>query len=197
LAAKSAPDRSIPVQLEEAIWSSLIVRLVDIDLRALSASFWQARRSTLHIKTAVLEMHERAEAMGLNLLGLPFRDALIVVDELQRALSRSFLSRQKKARKGPNPRRWYSHFVRELAELAESIGIDVRTAGNRADDPAATPFTRFAFMCEKLMPEEDQSPSLSACARRIDRVLASPAESDFAVAHGRRRRKQAETARDK
>jgi hypothetical protein len=82
-----------------------------------------------------------------------------------------------------------------FAELVETIGIEMRTAGDRADDPAAMPFTRFVFICEKLMPEEEQSPSLSACAKRIDRAIA--AEPSLQITRIRRGREPAGAFRDK
>ena len=84
----------------------------------------------------------------------------------------SVVLEQQRPRKGPAPRTWYADFVRDLAKIAEGIGIKVTTAGDRSGDPHATPFTRFAFAAEKLLPLEEQSPSLAACAKRIDRAIA-------------------------
>ena len=75
--------------------------------------------------------------------------------------------------------------------------MKVTTAGDRAGDPASTPFTRFVFAVDQLLIVADRSPSLAACAKRIDRVIASPDKSSFAIARGRRPKKQADLSRDK
>src|SRR4029077_3537894 len=103
------------------------------------------------------------------------------------------LSAQQRPRKGPAPRTWYADFVRGLAKIAEGIGIKVTTAGDRTDDPHATPFTRFVFAVEKLLPREEQSPSLVACARRIDRAIVFLRQTNAAVPRKGKRRKPANT----
>jgi hypothetical protein len=121
-------------------------------------------------------------------------DALVAVNKLERTLSRlppTFSGRQK-PRKGPAPRAWYSGFVRDLAEIAGGLGIDVTTGGDRSDDPHATPFTRLVFSAEKLLPRGERSKTLLACAKRIDRAIAvSEDEIDEAVARKGRPRKPA------
>ena len=101
----------------------------------------------------------------------------------------SVVLEQQRPRKGPAPRTWYADFVRDLAKIAEGIGIKVTTAGNRTDDPHATPFTRFAFAAEKLLPLEEQSPSLAACAKRIDRAIVLLSQTGAAVLREGKRRK--------
>ena len=121
-------------------------------------------------------------------------DALVAVNKLERTLSRlppAFSGRQK-PRKGPAPRAWYSGYVRDLAEIAEGVGIDVTTGGDRTKNPHETPFTRFVFAVEKLLPHGDKSETLSACAKRIDRAIAaSEDEIDEAVARKGEPRKPA------
>jgi hypothetical protein len=105
------------------------------------------------------------------------RPILAAVDRLERSLSRvpPAFSVQQRPRKGPAPRAWYSGFVRDLAKIANRLGIKVTTAGDRTDDPYATPFTRFAFAVEKLLPRKGQSSSLTACAKQIERTLKASA----------------------
>jgi hypothetical protein len=111
----------------------------------------------------------------------------------------SMVLQQQRPRKGPAPRTGYAGFVGDLAKIAEGIGIKVTTAGNRTDDPHATPFTRFVFAVERLLPRKEQSPSLAACAKRIDRAIAiSPREIGEAIARSGKRRNPAGTRlRDK
>jgi hypothetical protein len=106
------------------------------------------------------------------------RAILVAVDKLERSLGRvpaAFSGRQKPG-KGPAPRAWYSSFVRDLAEVANKLGIEVTTAGDRsgeqADDPYNTAFTRLVFAVEKLLPHDVRSASLMACAKSIDRAIA-------------------------
>jgi hypothetical protein len=163
-------------QLEAAIGRFWMLRRNKAHLAAANRAVGQARRSALHAKTGLLEVEKNAEALQMSgFVGPRLRDALIAVNELQQALSRipEPFSGQERARKGPAPRAWYSLLVRDLANIAWEIRIDVTTAGDRADDPAATPFTRFAFAVEKLLPDGERSPSLAACAKRIDRAIAA------------------------
>lgn len=166
------------------------MRRIEIDLRAIRTSFLQARKSTLQAKTALLKANERAAAMRPNLVGHPFRDALIASNEVQGALSRSHFSLEKKTRKGPRPRLWYLIFVRWRAKPAASIGSDVTTGGDRAGDPASTAFTQLVFAVEELLPHGERSPSLAAGARRIARTIAKCEGIGWEIPRGRTRRKQ-------
>jgi hypothetical protein len=116
----------------------------------------------------------------IGLLKLDYvKDALVVLNKLERILSRipAAFSGQQKPRKGPAPRAWYSGFVRDLELIADEIGIEVTTAGDRSKNPHATPFTRFVFAVEKRLPFDVKPASLMACAKRIDRAIkASPGE---------------------
>ena len=49
------------------------------------------------------------------------------------------------------------------------------TQGDRERDPYATPFTRFVFAVEKLLPRKGQSNSLAACAKQIERATKASA----------------------
>jgi hypothetical protein len=126
------------------------------------------------------------------------RAALLAVDTLERDLSQipSAFSGQQRPRKGPAPRAWYSGFVRDLAEIAEWMGLPVTTRGR---ERSATPFTIFVFEVEKFLPPNLRSNSLEACRRQIDRAFAAaPGEIDEAIARtGRRRNPTARRLRDK
>jgi hypothetical protein len=106
------------------------------------------------------------------------RAALLAIDELEHTLDRipkAFSGEQKPA-KGPAPRNWYSSFVRDLAEIAKKLGIEVTTQGDRERNPYATPFTRFVFAVEKLLPREAQADSLAACAKQLERAIKASAQ---------------------
>jgi hypothetical protein len=51
----------------------------------------------------------------------------------------------------------------------------VTTQGDRERNPYATPFTRFVFAVEKLLPHKGQSSSLAACAKQIERAIKASA----------------------
>ena len=105
--------------------------------------------------------------------------SVVAVNELERALDRvpaAFSGRQKPG-KGPAPRAWYFGFVRDLAEIAHGLGIEVTIGGGGwSDDTRATPFTRFVFAVEKLLPRNAQSNSLTACAKQIERAIKASAQ---------------------
>ena len=75
------------------------------------------------------------------------------------------------AKRGQPALRWHDELVRLMVQVAELIGIKVSTAGDRSEDPYATPFTVLVFEAERVLPEEAWSPTLAACAKRIDRSL--------------------------
>ena len=58
-----------------------------------------------------------------------------------------------------------------MVRVADLIGIKVSTAGDRSEDPYATPFTVLVFQAERVLPEEAWSPNLAACAKRIESSL--------------------------
>jgi hypothetical protein len=105
------------------------------------------------------------------------RPVLDVLDKLERTIARvpASFSGQQKPGKGPPPRHWYPRFARDLAEIANEHGIEVTTQGDRERDPHATPFTRFVFAVEKLLPRRGQSSSLTACAKQIERASKASA----------------------
>jgi hypothetical protein len=76
------------------------------------------------------------------------------------------------ARKGRREGAWYDILVDLMIEVAEVLGIKVSTAGDRSENPYATPFTVLTFAIEKALDKEARSPSLAACAKRIDRSLS-------------------------
>jgi hypothetical protein len=174
-------------QLETTVARTQAIRQTTIYWHAAAAAFSQAGRPALQ---AEMYFFSDPPAWGaLSGTNAPER-VLSMVPEL--------LSAQQRPRKGPAPRTWYADFVRGLAKIAEGIGIKVTTAGDRTDDPHATPFTRFVFAVEKLLPREEQSPSLVACARRIDRAIVFLRQTNAAVPRKGKRRKPANTSmRDK
>jgi hypothetical protein len=186
------PIAQFRAQLEATVGIVLLERLATGFFCTANEAFRQARRSTQQAKTALHAVEGRAAALHMSFPLDEVMDALIVVNELEQALSRvpKPFSEQQRPRKGPAPRAWYSGFVRNLAEIAAGIGIDVTTAGDRAGDPAATPFTRFVFAVEKLLPPGEGSPSLAACAKRIDRAIAALTGEigEVVVRKGRRRK---------
>ena len=97
------------------------------------------------------------------------------VNDLELALTHvpdAFPGRANKRRRRPKLSDWYIGFVRDLAEVAEDIGIPVTTGGNpAAAEPHQTAFTTLVYEVERVLPEEMQSATLSACAKRIERAI--------------------------
>jgi hypothetical protein len=81
------------------------------------------------------------------------------------------LLEQLPAKRGQPRHSWYDEHVRLMVQVAERLGVLVTTAGDRTDDPYATPFTVLTFQAERVLPEEAWSATLAACAKRIDRSL--------------------------
>jgi hypothetical protein len=75
------------------------------------------------------------------------------------------------AKRGQPALAWYDELVSLMVQVAGLLGVQVSTAGDRGEDPYATPFTLLVFEAERVLPEEAWSPTLPACARRIDRSL--------------------------
>ena len=75
------------------------------------------------------------------------------------------------AKRGQPALRWHEELVRLMVQVAELIGIKVLTGGDRSEDPNATPFTVLVFEAERVLPEEAWSPTLAACAKRIESSL--------------------------
>jgi hypothetical protein len=179
----------------EPIWAIYCAaghyRAVDMALRKL-------RLSTEGAKTALRAMEESSKSPKMlnytDLLKLDeVRTARLVVNEVHWGLARvpAVFSGQQKPGKGPAPRSWYSRFARDLAEIADEIGIELTIGGGgRTDDAHATPFTRFVFAVERFLPRKAQSNSLTACAKRIERAVEAFAheigvEQAF-IAHARK-----------
>jgi hypothetical protein len=96
----------------------------------------------------------------------------LCVDDLAPALSRVPTAFSGRPIAGSEPRLfWYPGFVRDLAEIAKTVGVPVTTAGDREGNQHKTAFTNFVFAAEKLLPPETQCKFLPACARRIDRAI--------------------------
>ena len=125
-----------------------------------------------------------------------FPSCLVALEELERALGRvpEAFSGQQKSAKGPAPRNWYSRFLRDLAEIANELGIEVTIGVYGSDDLHASLFTRFVFAVEERLPRKAQSNSLAACAKQIERAnKASAHEIDIERAFKAHARKIAES----
>lgn len=166
--------------------------------RAVSMALRKLRVSTEGAKTALRAMEERSKSPKMvnytDLLKLDeVRTARLAVNEVHWGLARvpAVFSGQQKPGKGPAPLRWYSRFARDLTEIADEIGIELTIGGGgRTDDTHLTPFTRFVFAVERLLPRKAQSNSLNACAKRIERAMKAFAheidiEQAF-IAHARK-----------
>lgn len=98
--------------------------------------------------------------------------SLKVIDVLEDTCERALvLLSELPARRGQPRLAWYDELVSLMLRVADLIGIKVSTAGDRSEDPYATPFTVLVFEAERVLQEEAWSPNLAACARRIDRSL--------------------------
>ena len=75
------------------------------------------------------------------------------------------------AKRGQPALRWHEELVRLMVQVAELIRIKVSTGGDCLDVPYATPFTVLVFEAERVLPEEAWSPTLAACAKRIESSL--------------------------
>ena len=98
--------------------------------------------------------------------------SLKVIEALEDSCERALvLLSELPAKRGQPALGWYDEFVSLMAHVAELLGIKVSTAGDRAEDPYATPFTVLVFEAERVLPEEAWSPSQAACAKRIETSL--------------------------
>jgi hypothetical protein len=98
--------------------------------------------------------------------------SLKVIDGLEDTCERALvLLSELPARRGQPRLGWYDELVSLMLRVADFIGIKVSTAGDRSEDPYATPFTVLVFEAERVLQEEAWSPNLAACAKRIDRSL--------------------------
>ncbi len=96
--------------------------------------------------------------------------SLKVIEGLEDTCARALvLLSELPAKRGQPSFGWYDELVSLMIHIAQLIGIKVSTGGDRSEDPYATPFTVFVFGAERVLPEEAWSPTLAACARRIDR----------------------------
>jgi hypothetical protein len=72
------------------------------------------------------------------------------------------------AKRGQPALTWYDELVHLMTQVAELLGIKISTAGDRSEDPYATPFTVLVFKAERVLPEAAWSPNLATCAKRIE-----------------------------
>ena len=167
-------------QLEATVEIVRAIYCVSGHLRVADEAFRELRRSRQRAKNALRAMEESSTAPEMaNFIDLLKPDAMsYAANEILWTLSRIPAGRKDKGPKGPNPRLWYGDFVRDLAEIAEDLGIAVTTRGSQASDPHVTPFTTFVFAVEKLLPREVRSNSLVACAKQINRTMAASGSAD-------------------
>ena len=130
------------------------------------------------------------------------RHILGSVNDLELALTHvpdAFPGRANKRRRRPKLSDWQIGFVRDLAEVAEDIGIPVTTGGNpAAAEPHQTAFTTLVYEVERVLPEEMQSATLSACAKRIERAIRdSERWLGKSIAYTRKPQKRRSRLRDK
>jgi hypothetical protein len=152
----------------------------------------QRAKTAMEGSAASPEMVNYADLLKLDVV----RPVLVALEELERALGRvpEAFSGQQKSAKGPAPRNWYSRFVRDLAEIANELGIEVTIGVYGSDDSHASLFTRFVFAVEERLPRKAQSNSLAACAKQIERAIkASAHEIDIERAFKAYARKIAES----
>jgi hypothetical protein len=174
-------------QLDATVEPSWAVHCAAGHYRAVGKTLGELGPSAERAKIALQAMEESAAAREMgNYTDLLKLDAVCPVlgalDKLECALARvpSAFSGQQKPAKGPAPRNWYSRFFRDLAELASGLGIEVTIGVDSVDRTRASPFVRFGYAVEKLLPREARSNSLPACAKQMERALkASTHEIDI------------------
>ena len=102
--------------------------------------------------------------------------SLKVVDVLEDTCERALvLLSELPARRGQPRLAWYDELVSLMLRVADLIGINkVSTAGDRSEDPYATPFTVLVFEAERVLHEEAWSPP--GGLRQADRPEPEAAE---------------------
>jgi hypothetical protein len=171
-------------QLEATVEPIWAIHCAAGHYRAVGTAMWKLRLPVQRAKTVLRAMEESAaspemvnyaDLLKLNVMSTVRR----AVIELHLVLDRvppAFSGRQKPG-KGPAPRAWYFGFVRDLAGIAVRHGIELTIGGGGwTNDTHATPFTRFVFAVEKLLPRTAQSNSLTACAKQIERAIKASAQ---------------------
>ncbi len=73
---------------------------------------------------------------------------------------------------GPARATYYDLIVEGARSAAQSLAIPLTIGGDRDGNPHDTPFVRLVMGLESLLPSEMQSPSMAACAKRIERSPA-------------------------
>jgi hypothetical protein len=73
---------------------------------------------------------------------------------------------------GPARQSCYDPIVAGAGAAAQNLAIPLTTGGDRDGTPHDTPFVRLVMGLESLLPSEMQSPSMAACAKRIERSPA-------------------------
>jgi hypothetical protein len=74
-------------------------------------------------------------------------------------------------KKGRRALEWYAGFAEVVVRAGRALGIAITTAGDRGDDPHATPFTVLAYALEKSLPKGARSKSLAACNKRLQAAM--------------------------
>jgi hypothetical protein len=82
----------------------------------------------------------------------------------------------KRQRGRPKRSDWFIGFVRDLAEVAEEIGVAVTIRGDpAAAEPHQTAFITLVYEVERVLPEEVRSSTITACAQRVRRAIRDSA----------------------
>jgi hypothetical protein len=135
----------------------------------------ESLRPGLIEETGFEAVHLLAETMG----GGSFGDGASLLETYLRLLESlsthcdraAVILEEAPAKTGRRPLEFYAPFMRLMVGIATKLGIKVSTAGDRVEDPYATPFTTLVFAVERFLPRDAWSNSLPACAKRIDRAL--------------------------
>jgi hypothetical protein len=151
------PFREQLEAIVEPIWA---IHCAAGHYHAVGAALRKLRLPVRRAKTVLRAMEESATSPEMvnyaDLLKLDvMRTVRFAVIELHLVLDRvpAAFSGRHKPGKGPAPRAWYFGFVRDLAGIAHGLGIELTIGGGGwSDDARATPFTRFVFAVERLLP---------------------------------------------
>jgi hypothetical protein len=144
------------------------------------------------------ELFSHLELLNLNKV----RTILAAINDLELELIHAPAAFSRAADKRPRgrPKRsdWFIGFVRDLAEVAEEIGIPVTTGGNPAAAERQTAFTTLVYEVERVLPKEVRSVSLTACEQRVGRAIRDSAKwLGEPIARTRIPRKRRSRLRDK
>jgi hypothetical protein len=148
------------------------IRSVKAQLSPLRGGFQESAEADAEVVSLLVRAVDRAHAGQHPRPREQLKISLKVIDVLEDTCERALvLLSELPGRRGQPRLGWYDELVSLMRRVAELIGIKVSTAGDRSEDPYATPFTVLVFEAERVLQEEAWSPNLAACAKRIDRSL--------------------------